>query len=207
MIAAIHKQASVYNSVVYGIRAKPYFFDGDAFAAEPDPAKRILPFFLSASPRLLFSDGDKKNFRHGNIVAQPDAVFEHANGLISVEYKSIGGKIHAPCDWRRNIRIKDMLQCLIAGYVVAQHYKKITDCVLRYNNVCYLLAPGFDILEIVLGLAPMAISYYSERSCISSSRLAQFSAEKIRLIHKDSAPQDYEKSVEGVAAHASILRK
>jgi hypothetical protein len=194
------------NSVVFGIRVKPFFFDGDAASAEANPAKRILPFFKIASPKLLFADSDKKNFYHGNIVAQPDAVFEHANGLISVEYKSVGGKIHVPSEWRQSIRIKDMLQCLVAGFVVAQHYKKPTACVLRYNNVCYLLVPSSDLIEAVTGLVPMAIAYYAERSNVSSSQLAQFSVEKIRLTYKSSSPQDFEKSAEGIAAHASILR-
>ncbi|MQY51302.1 hypothetical protein [Rhodocyclus gracilis] len=192
------------QTTLYGIEVKAYFFDGDAVKDESVLAKRALPFLAAARPKTLFTESDRQNFYCDKIVAQPDAVFEHGDGLISVEYKSVGGKSHNRADWRQSIRLKDMLQCLIAGYAVAQTYKKPTACVLRYHNVCHLLYPEAEVIHTVLGLIPMAMNYHSEERRISASQLAQFSIDKIRSSY---SPPDDDRSAAGKAAHESLLRR
>jgi hypothetical protein len=112
------------QGLIYGINVKSFFFDADAAQKEQSLPQRILPFLDGTSINTLFTEQDKKNFFHGELVAQPDAVFEHGNGLISVEFKSVSGRLHNPENWSQQIRLKDMLQCVIAGYAVAQNYKK-----------------------------------------------------------------------------------
>lgn len=192
------------QATLYGTQIKASFFDGDAVKDESDLAKRVLPFFTAARPKTMFTESDRQNFYCDKLVAQPDVVFEHGDGLISVEYKSVGSKAHDRTEWRQSIRLKDMLQCLIAGYAVAQTYKKPTACVLRYHNVCYLLSPEAGVIHSMLGLIPMAMNYHSEDRRISASQLAQFSMDKIRSSYR--GPVDA-RSAAGKAAHESLLRR
>lgn len=192
------------QETLYGIKVKASFFDGDSVKDEPDLAKRVLPFFTTARPKTMFTESDRQNFYCDRLVAQPDVVFEHGDGLISVEYKSVGGKAHDRTDWRQSIRLKDMLQCLIAGYSVAQTYKRPTACVLRYHNVCYLLSPEANVIHSMLNLIPMAMDYHSESRRISASQLAQFSMEKIRNSYR--GPND-DRAAAGREAHKSMLRR
>lgn len=194
-----HQQATLY-----GIDVKASFFDANKVNSEHELVRRVLPFFTTAHPKTIFTESDRKNFYCEELVAQPDAVFEHGNGLISVEYKSVGGRDHDPAEWQQNIRLKDMLQCLLGGYSVAQTYKKPTACVLRYHNVCYFLIPEFSVMHTILSLIPMAKSYYSEKSRVSSSQLAQFSIDKIRS-HYSS--QNDAKSIAGRTAHEVLLKR
>lgn len=194
-----HDQASFYGTTV-----KASFFDGDAAKNEPDLARRVLPFLRVARPKILFTESDRQNFYCDKLVAQPDVVFAHGNGLISVEYKSVGGKAHAREDWQQSIRLKDMLQCMIAGYAVAQIYRKTTACVLRYNNVCYFLAPEPGVIYSMLDLIPMAMNYYSDNRRVSSSQLAQFALEKIRSSYR--GPNDA-RAAAGRTAHKFLLRR
>jgi hypothetical protein len=170
-----HDQASIY-----GIRAKAHFFDGDVIEKEPDLRARALPLLRDAQLTTLFTEEDRKNFHHGDIAAQPDAVFEHGTGLVSVQYKYAGGRLHHPDLWQRQIRLKDMLQCVIAGYAVAQNYQKITACVLRHRNVCYLLTPEVHVIRCVVELIPLAKQYFEEANHVAASRLAQFAAQRVR---------------------------
>lgn len=192
------------QATLYGTKVKASFFDGDAIKDEPDLAKRVLPFLSTARPKTMFTESDRQNFYCDKLVAQPDVVFEHGDGLISVEYKSVGGKTHAQEEWQQSIRLKDMLQCLIAGYAVAQTYKKPTACVLRYHNVCYLLTPEPGVIHLMLDLIPMAMHYHSEDRRISASQLAQFAMDKIRSSYRGTNDS---RAAAGRAAHESLLRR
>lgn len=189
---------------LYGTRVKALFFDGDVVNNEPDLAIRVLPFFATARPKALFTESDRKNFYFDKLVAQPDVVFEHGDGLISVEYKSISGKSHDRASWRQSIRLKDMLQCLIAGFVVAQNYKKSTACILRYPNVCYLLSPEPAVIHSMLELVPLAMAYEADKKRVSASELAEFSQKKIRSTYRGA---DDARSAAGRVAHETMLRR
>ena len=190
---------------LYGITVKVHFFDPGSADDEKVAAYRVLPFLRAGAPaKLMFAEADRKNFATGDLIAQPDAVFEHRNGLISVEYKSVGRRPHQPDTWHREIRLKDMLQCLLGGYAVAQSYRRVTACVLRYHNVCYLLSPDPGIVLLMLDLIPMAKSYYGEDRRISASQLAEFSIARIQKIHPE--PEDG-RSAAGRAAHESMFRR
>lgn len=188
---------------LYGITVKPYFFDAQ-HAMEMALAPRVLPFLEKVPPKTMFTEEDRQNFIHGQLIAQPDAVFEHGNGLICAEYKSVGGQSHSLEKWRREIRLKDMLQCLIAGYAVAQSYKRPTACVLRYHNVCYLLVPDPGVIGVMLDLIPLAKQYFSEPRRISASQIAQFSVERVRAAYP--GPKD-PRSDQGRFAHESMLKR
>ena len=189
---------------LYGTHIKAFFFDGDAAKKETDLAKRVLPFFKTAKPKTLYTEADRKNFYHENLVAQPDVVFAHGNGIICTEYKSVGGKSHSRTDWQLAIRLKDMLQCMISGYAVAQNLKKPTACVLRYHNVCYLLSPEPGVIQAMLRLIPMAMVYHADDKRVAAAQLAQFSLDKIRSTYK--GPADARMAAVKVA-HDAMLRR
>jgi hypothetical protein len=192
------------QEVLHGITTRAHFFDSRQIQQETALSIRALPFLLEMPLKTLCTEQDRKNFFAGEIAAQPDAVFEHATGLISLEYKYAGYQQHHQEQWRRQIRLKDMLQCLLAGYAVAQNYKKITACVLRYHNVCYLLTPSAAVIHTVFDLIPLAKQYFSQKRYVAASKLAQFASQKVQ----DTFPRpEDERSKEGRAAHESLLRR
>lgn len=191
------------QATIHGVAVKVCFFEAAAVEKAALP-RRLLPFLRDALPRVLFTEGDRRNVRYGELVAQPDAVLEHGNGLVCVEYKSFGQRPHSPEGWQREVRLKDMLQCLLAGYAVAQHYRTLTGCILRYHNACYQLCPPPSVIDEMLNLLPMAKNYYREAQAVSASQLAQFSVERIRTLHP--GPAD-DRMARGRAAHAALLRR
>ncbi|WP_312548696.1 hypothetical protein [Massilia sp.] len=192
------------ESDVYGVAVKGHFFDADAAMREVDLALRVLPLLQRRPPKVLFTERDRKNFYYGELVAQPDAVFEHGAGLIALEYKSMNSQPHSHDAWQREIRVKDMLQCMLAGYAVAQSYQRTTACVLRYHNVCYLLTPSPAVMETMLSLIPMAKQYYGDERRVSASQLAQFSVERVRKQYP--GPKD-ERSDQGRVAHDEMFKQ
>src|ERR1039457_2410486 len=98
-----------------------------------------------------------------------------------------------------------MLQCLIAGYAVAQTFKKPTGCVLRYHNVCHMLVPDPKVISIMLNLIPLAIQYFpSGEGKIPSAKLAAFSTDRVQLAFP--GPKDA-RAEEGRLAHKLLLKR
>lgn len=192
--------------VLHGITVRPHFFDAGAMQRHPDLVTRALPFFAESKtkPVALHTESDRKNFVVGQLIAQPDVVFAHGSGYISEEYKSVGFRNHDSRKWGEAIRLKDMLQCLLAGYAVAQNRQRPTACVLRYHNVCYLLTPRDEVVIALLDLIPMAMLYYQESRRVSASQLAQFGVEKIQ---KQFPRPQTERSRKGIEAHEMMLRR
>src|SRR5690606_30612678 len=93
-----------------GIRVRAHFFDPNDVDTQDDFVSRQLPVFKRARPKLLFSETDRKNFVAGELIGQPDAVLSHGSGLISLEYKSNSGRSHERQKWRRQLRLRSMLQ-------------------------------------------------------------------------------------------------
>ena len=73
------------TSVIFGVKTKAFFFDAETVQKERELQRRVLPFLNQSSVKTMFTEEDRKNFYCGELVAQPDAVFEHGNGLICVE--------------------------------------------------------------------------------------------------------------------------
>jgi hypothetical protein len=123
--------------------------------------------------------------------------------MIAVEYKYAGYHGHHRDQWQRQIRIKDMLQCLIAGFAVAQNYKQVTGCILRYHNVCYLLTPDPGVMQTVFELIPLAKQYFNDERRVAAAQLAQFAVDRIRSTYP--GPLDH-RSEEGRVAHDRMLK-
>lgn len=192
------------DATLYGTRIRPSFFDGEIAKAELDAAKRILPFLRATAPIMMFTETDRQNFYCDQLSTQPDAVFAHGSGLIAVEYKHKSERKFFRNSWQDQIRLGDMLQCVICGYAVAQNYKKTTACVLRYHNVCFLLTPSTAVMHAVLDLIPLALQYYGESRRVSASQLAKFAIPKVESMYPQ---EDKARSEAGRLAHETVLRR
>lgn len=194
------------QGVIHGIQVKAFFFDGDAAKNDSDLLRRTLPMLADApvKPRVVATEEDRKNFYVGQLVAQPDAVFEHGAGQLCIEYKSVGYRNHTRQGWQNEIRLPDMLQCIIASFAVAQETRKVTACVLRYHNVVYLLVPSEELIKLLVGLLPLAMAYYAETRRVAAAQLAKFAVERVQKAYPKA---ETAASAAGKVAHASMLRR
>jgi hypothetical protein len=189
---------------LYGIDSRIVFFDPAAARAEASVQRRALPFMDTSAVETLAVEGDRLNLRFGGIVAQADGLFAYKDGLISLEYKTRGGRQISRGSWRHEVRCKDMLQCAMAGYVAAQSYRKLVACILRYDNAALMLTPKPEVVEAVLALVPMATSYYAETRDVAVSKLAAFAENRVRDRFGDVPRESH---AHGQKAHEELLRR
>lgn len=194
------------QAVIHGIQVKAFFFNGKAAKEDADLVRRALPMLAAApvKPSVVVTEEDRKNFVAGKLVAQPDAVFTHGTGLVCVEYKSVGFRNHSRQKWQTEIRLADMLQALIGSYAVAQETGKLTACVLRYHNVAYLLVPTEALITMLVGLVPLAMTYYAETRRVAARQLAKFAVERVQSAYPAA---ETARMAAGRAAHESLLRR
>lgn len=194
------------QDTIHGIQVKAFFFDSDAADAETENIRRVLPMLADApvKPVLIHTEGDRENLYFENLVAQADSIYTHGSGLICLEFKSNSQRKHSRQRWRHEIRLKDMLQNIVASYVAAQHFKKITACLLRYHNVAYLLTPPPELILEVRRLAPLGMQYYKDRNRVAASELASFLVPSIERMYPGPARDG---SAAGKVAHDALLRR
>ena len=194
------------EATIHGIQVKAFFFDGKSAQEETDILRRALPMLVDApvKPVLVATEADRKNFYFENLVAQPDVVFTHGAGLICVEYKFVGYRNHSRQKWRREIRLVDMLQNIVASFAVAQSQKKLTACVLRYHNVAYLLTPTAELVQELRRLAPLGMDYIGDRRRIAARQLADFACTRIEKMYPGA---ESARAAEGKVAHDQLLRR
>jgi hypothetical protein len=192
------------RAILYGIDARIVFFDAGAARAEPSVERRALPFMDTTGIETLAVEADRRNLRHGAIVAQLDGLFRYKNGLIALEYKTRGGRPISRPAWQPDVRCKDVLQCVMAGYVAAQVHRQLVACILRYDNAALMLTPPPDVVEAVLELVPMAISYYGEARDVAVSKLAEFADNRIRSRFGEVQRASH---AHGQRAHEELLRR
>lgn len=194
------------TATIHGIQVKAFFFDGKSAQEETDILRRALPMLVDApvKPALVATESDRKNFYFENLVAQPDVVFSHGSGLICVEYKFVGYRDHSRQRWKREIRLVDMLQNIVASFAVAQSQKKVTACVLRYHNVAYLLTPAQELVEELRRLAPLGMTYIGDNRRIAARQLADFACSRIEKLYPG---EESARAAEGKVAHDALLRR
>ena len=185
-----------------GIRLKARFFDGDAAEGSDDRVARTLCFLPATSARMLWREQDRRNLRWGSVVAQSDGVYALGDGLVNLEYKSRGKRPIERQAWLREVRLKDMLQCLVMAVVVAQTQSKACAAVLRYHDAGILLVPQQALLDTLFGLVPQACAYYGSTD-VAATDLAKFAEPRIE---KDFVWRDEPRSRAGVEAHNQLFR-
>ena len=185
-----------------GVHLKVRFFDGDAAEKVGDRVERSLCFLPGTTARMLWCDQDHRNLRWRSVVAQSDAVFELGQGLVSLEFKSRSRRTLDRQAWLSEVRLKDMLQCLIASMVVAQTQGKVCAAVLRYHNAGMLLVPQQRLLDMIVVTVPQACAL-RRKSDIASSKLAAIMEP---LVQEDFPWRDEARSRAGVLAHEYLFR-
>jgi hypothetical protein len=193
------------DQLVYGIRTRAFFFDPVVVDKLP-VIQRLLPFFSRARPELLMTETDvgNKNVIYGELIAQPDAIFSHGNGLIALEYKSHSGRSHDRNNWTRQIRLASMLQAVIASIAVAGARSLPGAVVLRCHNVVYLLDPSAEVLQLLTSNVSAAKKYWQEGRRVNASQLAAYCEP---LIKRKFGPSDDSGSAAGRERHEKILAR
>jgi hypothetical protein len=192
---------------VCGFTVCAFFFDGDAAELEPDFTRRMLPVFKTARPRLISAEADRRNFRVSTVVAQPDAVLAHGQGLISLEYKPQDKKNHRRDRWHEDIPVRGMLQCLIAAIAVSAEMHKPTVAVLRCHNALYLLKPYPGVLSKVIQLFDQAPDYWGDYPDVMSSRIAKYCEPWLRDKFPVQGAEHLARQRRGEELHAANLRR
>ena len=186
-----------------GISVEAVFFTPEAAESLSDPVSRLLPFLPDGE--ILFRESDHKTFSMGSLFAQPDAVIEIEAGLISLEYKSRGGRNDNPADPASTLRPKDLLQTLIEAMVLSVSTGRPVAPVLRTHNAAYFLRPERRIMALLadrIAAAEDFVSPYSERRGISAGDYAALCVVPAEMLFTRPANAS---SLAGEAAHKSLL--
>ena len=171
-----------------GVRVRTFFFDPATVNAQADFVARHLPNLPSPgqgpgpSARLLVPEGQRASYRVPGLLAQPDAVLAHGNGLLCLTYKGGDGRLHAPDTWRRQWRVDVMLQCLAAGMAVAGQRQQITAVLWRGANLLCQFDPSPVVLECLASHIGAARHYWNEPQQVSPAQLARFCEPRLRAM-------------------------
>lgn len=156
-----------------GVHVRAFFFDAAAVDACADRAARDLPVFRQARPALL-GDAARTGYAVGDLVARPDAVFEHGDGLICLLRRSGAHDEHDPQRWPRQLGADAMLQAIAAAMAVAGQTQRPTAALLRCRNVLYQFDPGPPVLEFLATHIAEARRHCGAPSQLSAAQLAGY---------------------------------
>ena len=165
-----------------GVRVRAYFFDPTEADARPDFVGRQLPILRGSAARLLSPEGQRDSYRVATLLAQPDAVLSHGNGLLCLSYKGGDGRLHEPGLWRSQWRADVMLQCIAAAMAVAGERQQPTAALWRGANLLCQFDPGPPVLECLATHIGAARRYWREAAQVSPAQLASFCEPRLRLL-------------------------
>ena len=171
-----------------GVRVRAYFFDPAEVDARPDFVGRQLPILRGSAARLLAPEGQRDSYRVATLLAQPDAVLSHGNGLLCLSYKGGDGRLHEPSLWRSQWRADVMLQCVAAAMAVAGERQQPTAALWRGANLLCQFDPGPPVLECLATHIGAARRYWREATQVSPAQLASFCEPRLRLLHGLATP-------------------
>ncbi len=132
-----------------GMSIEAIFFPAEVINAIASPVTRLIPFLPAEQAEILFSESDRRTFRSGKLFAQPDAVINTPGGLVSLEYKSKGGREDDRGAWLEKLREKDMLQALINAMVLSAETERPAAAILRTHNAVYFLRPSKEVRRFI----------------------------------------------------------
>lgn len=167
---------------VLGVRVRVYFFDPAEADAAPDFVSRQMPILRGSGATLLAPEGQRQAWRAGDLVAQPDAVLSHGNGLLCLAYKGGDGRLHHPAQWRAQWRVDVMLQCIASTMAVAGQSQKPTAALWRGTNLLCQFDPGVAVLECLGSHIGAARHYWRELHAVSPAQLAAFCEPRLRAL-------------------------
>ena len=167
---------------VLGVRVRLFFFDPAEADARSDFVTRQLPILRGGHTRLLTPEGQRQTYRAGGLLAQPDAVLAHGDGLLCLGYKGGDGRLHAPAHWRAQWRVEVMLQNIAHAMAVAGQSQKPTAALWRGVNVLCQFDPGVAVLECLATHIGAARHYWRELQSVSPAQLAAFCEPRLRAL-------------------------
>ncbi|HSW05571.1 hypothetical protein [Aquabacterium sp.] len=173
------------EQLLLGVRVRAHFFDPDAVAGQDDWVARLLPVLPHpghASPKSLHHDGERGSYVVGDLLACPDAVFEHGNGLICLTHRNADKLSHDPQRWPRQLRIDAMLQSIVSAMAVSGQRQQPTAALLRCHNVLYQFDPSPPVLECLATHIGAAKRYCGEPAQISVQQLAAYCEPRLRAL-------------------------
>ena len=170
------------DAEVLGVRVRLFFFDPAEADAAPDFVARQLPILRGSGARLLAPEGQRQSYRAGGLLAQPDAVLAHGDGLLCLTYKGGDGRLHQPAQWRAQWRVDVMLQCIASAMAVAGQRQQATAALWRGANVLCQLDPGPLVLDCLATHIGAARHYWNEPLQVNPAQLASFCEPRLRAM-------------------------
>jgi hypothetical protein len=165
-----------------GVRVRVHFFDPAAAEAGADFAERQLPLLRGCGVRLLAPEGQRQAYRAGGLLAQPDAVLAHGDGLLCLSYKGGDGRLLQRARWRAQWRVDVMLQCIASAMAVAGHCQQPTAALWRGANLLCQFDPGVAVLECLATHIGAARHYWRALQTVSPAQLAAFCEPRLRAL-------------------------
>ncbi len=167
---------------VLGVRVRVFFFDPADADAGPDFVARQLPILRGSGATLLAPEGQRQSYRAGGLLAQPDAVLAHGDGLLCLSYKGGDGRLHQPAQWRAQWRVDVMLQSIASAMAVAGQCQQPTAALWRGANLLCQFDPGVAVLECLATHISAARHYWREAQAVSPAQLAAFCEPRLRAL-------------------------
>jgi hypothetical protein len=167
---------------VLGVRVRVHFFDPAQAEAAPDWVDRLLPLLVPHRPTALHAPGERGQYTLAGLVAHPDGVFEHGNGLLCLLDRSADRRPHDPDQWASQLRGDALVQALVAAMAVAGHAQRPTVALLRCHNAVYQLDPTPAALECVATSLAPAREYNGGAATISVQQLAAYCEPRLRAL-------------------------
>jgi hypothetical protein len=171
-----------------GVRVRVHFFDAARADAAADWIDRLLPLLASTRPTALHAQGERGQYTLASLVAHPDGVFEHGNGLICLLDRSADRRPHALEHWPRQLRGDALVQALIAAMAVAGHSQRPTAAMLRCHNAIYQIDPTPAALECVAASLAPALAYCGGQAPLSVQQLAAYCEPRLRGLPAGGGP-------------------
>jgi hypothetical protein len=167
---------------VLGVRVRVHFFDPADADAAPDFVARRLPILAGSGARLAAPEGERLSYRAGSLLAQPDAVLVHGDGLLSLT--SMGGDDRQVerALWHLHWRVDVMLHCIATAMAVSGQTQRSTAALLRGTNLLAQFDPGVAVLECLATNVSAARHYWRELQIVSPAQLAAFCEPRLRAL-------------------------
>ena len=167
---------------VLGVRVRTWFFDPAEVDARSDFVARQMPILEPGSTRQLFPEGQRQGYRAGLLLAWPDAVLAHGNGLLCLAYKGGDGRRVEPSQWRAQFRVDVMLQTIGHAMAVSGQCQLPTAALWRGPNLLCQFDPSVATLECLATHIGAARHYWRELQSVSPAQLAAFCEPRLRAL-------------------------
>ena len=181
-----------------GLTVHAVFFDPDELPETDHTERRLIPFLPEKASEVLVRETDRRNFRTGILVAQPDAVLMLEKGLVSVEFKSKGGRFDDVTAWREKLRPADLYQTLLAAMAVSLEEARPVAPGLRTMNAVYFLHPSQELVNELALIVPRAAQFL-ESDSVGAKDVADLATVLLRKRYAQT-------NREGEIAHREMLR-